>query len=363
MLQLRSLRSGERRISGHLRRVLKPVARQSPTDDPAAFRAALRGWFTRHGKDYPWRRTSDPYAVLVSEVMLQQTQIATVLGRGFYTRFLERFPDVATLAAAEDEILLKTWEGLGYYRRARMLRESAKAVLDRHDGVFPPDLDALLALPGIGRYTAGAVMSFAFDQPAPIVDGNVARVLSRLFDRADPIDVTPMQKWLWETADTLLDRKHPRAFNSALMELGQTHCRPGVPDCLSCPVAAFCKTKEPAALPVKGKKQAIEEIDEHTALVRRDGMILLSRQGRGGRREGMWRLPVREKADLSPLPLLHRRKYGITRYRVSLHVHDCPTGHPAAAETEGDEWIALDRWTELVIPPADRAALTAILED
>jgi A/G-specific adenine glycosylase len=355
--------SGGHEIFGQLRRVLKPVARQFPTDDPVAFRSALRNWFSRHGKDYPWRRTSDPYAVLVSEVMLQQTQIATVLGRGFYARFLERFPDVATLAAAEDDVLLKTWEGLGYYRRARMLRESAKAVVERYDGVFPAELDALLALPGIGRYTAGAVMSFAFDRPAPIVDGNVARVLSRLFDRADPIDATPMQKWLWETADVLLDREHPRAFNSALMELGQTHCRPGVPDCLSCPVAAFCATKEPASLPVKAKRHAIEEIDEHTVLVRRDGMILLSRQGRGGRREGMWRLPVREKAELSPLPLLHRRKYGITRYRVSLHVHDCPTGHPAAAETEGDEWIALDRWTELVIPPADRAALTAILED
>jgi A/G-specific adenine glycosylase len=340
--------------------VLKPVARQSPTDDPASFRAALRGWFAKHGKDYPWRRTSDPYAVLVSEVMLQQTQIATVLGRGFYTRFLERFPEVATLAAADDDVLLKTWEGLGYYRRARMLRESAKAVIERHGGEFPGELDALLALPGIGRYTAGAVLSFAFDRPAPIVDGNVARVLARLFDRADPVDAGPMQKWLWEAADVLLDRDHPKAFNSALMELGQTHCRPGVPDCLSCPVASFCAAKDPASLPVKAKRQAIEEIDEHAALVRRDDTILLSRQGRG-RREGMWRLPIREKTDLSPLPLLHRRKYGITRYRVTLHVHDCPPGHPAAVEAEGDEWIGLEAWEDLVIPPADRAALEAVL--
>lgn len=340
--------------------MLKPIARQSPSDDAPAFRLALRGWFEKHGKDYPWRRTSDPYAVLVSEVMLQQTQIATVLGRGFYTRFLERFPDVATLAAAEDDVLLKAWEGLGYYRRARMLREAAKAVLQRHGGAFPGELDVLLALPGIGRYTAGAVLSFAFDKPAPIVDGNVARVLARLFDRADPIDGTPMQKWLWETAGELLDRDHPRVFNSALMELGQTHCRPGVPDCLSCPVAGFCAAKEPAALPVKAKRQAIEEIDEHAALVRRDGLLLLSRQGRG-RREGMWRLPVREKALLSPLPLLHRRKYGITRYRVTLHVHDCPVDHPAAAGGEGEEWVEPGQIQALVIPPADRAALAAVL--
>lgn len=342
--------------------MLKPISPQPPTDTPEAFRAALRGWFERNGRDYPWRRTRDPYAVLVSEVMLQQTQIATVLGRGFYDRFLQKFPDVTTLAAAEDDELLKAWEGLGYYRRARMLRESARAVLSRHGGRFPDGYEAILDLPGVGRYTAGALLSFAFDKAAPIVDGNVARVLARLFDREDPIDGGPMQKWLWETAAALLDQEHPRAFNSALMELGQTHCRPGVPDCLSCPVSAFCTTREPSALPVKAKRQAIEEIDEHTACVLREGRVLLSRQGQG-RREGMWRLPVREKALVSALPLLHRRKYGITKYRVTLHVHACPETHAAASMAGGDEWIDLDLLDSLVIPPADRAALSAVLSD
>ena len=342
--------------------MLKPLSRQSPQENPAGFRAALGGWFAKDGKDYPWRRTRDPYAVLVSEVMLQQTQIATVLGRGFYTRFLEKFPDVGTLAAAEDDELLKAWEGLGYYRRARMLRESAKAVIASHGGGFPGDLNALLALPGVGRYTAGAVLSFAFDRPAPIVDGNVARVLARLFDRAEPIDTTPVQKWLWEMADELLDRDHPRVHNSALMELGQTHCRPGVPDCLACPVALFCAAREPENLPVKSKKQTVEAIDEHAAWLLSDGRILLSRQGQG-RREGMWRLPVREKAELAGLALLHRRKYGITRYRVTLHLHDCPPDHAAAVPRAGDEWIDLEKLAELVIPPADRAALSAVLGD
>lgn len=341
--------------------MLKPLARQTPLDAPESFRAALREWFGRHGKDYPWRRTSDPYAVLVSEVMLQQTQIATVLGRGFYTRFLERFPDVPALAAAEDEPLLKAWEGLGYYRRARMLRESARAVLARHGGRFPADPAALLDLPGIGRYTAGALLSFAFDYPAPLVDGNVARVLTRLFDRADPVDSSPMQKWLWETAGQLLDRDHPRAFNSALMELGQTRCRPGVPDCLSCPVAAFCRTAEPAALPVKAKRQTIEEIDEHVLFALDRGRLLMSLQGKG-RREGMWRLPVREKARIAALPLLHRRKYGITRYRVSLHLHHCPADHPAASPGPGEEWICTSQLATIVIPPADRAAISAVLD-
>ena len=342
--------------------MLKPIARQTPLDAPEEFRTALRDWFTKNGKDYPWRRTRDPYAVLVSEVMLQQTQIATVLGRGFYVRFLEKFPDVRALAAAEDDELLKAWEGLGYYRRARMLRESARAVQGIHGGSFPDSYQAILDLPGVGRYTAGAVLSFAFDKPAPIVDGNVARVLARLLDRADPIDSGPVQKWLWETAERLLDQEHPRAFNSALMELGQTHCRPGVPDCLSCPVASFCVAREPSVLPVKAKRQAIEEIDEHTAYVLREGKVLLSRQGRG-RREGMWRLPVREKALVSGLPLLHRRKYGITKYRVTLHVHACPESHAAAAKGGGEEWIDLDLLAGLVIPPADRAALSAVLTD
>ncbi len=340
--------------------MLKPVASRTPLDASQEFRAALRAWFGRNGRDYPWRRTRDPHAVLVSEVMLQQTQIATVLGRGFYTRFLERFPDTATLAAAEDDALLKAWEGLGYYRRARMLRESARAVLERHGGRFPEDPAQILALPGVGRYTAGALLSFAFDKPAPIVDGNIARVFARLFNRADPIDLPATQKWLWETAEALLDCDHPRIFNSALMELGQTCCRPGMPDCLSCPVALFCAAREPETLPRKAKRTAIEEIDEHVALIRSADRVLLHRQGKG-RREGMWRLPGRGKDELAGLPAIHRRKYGITRYRVTLHVHRPAEDHPASRPREGETWHGVEDLAALVLPPADRAALEAIL--
>ncbi|TAE75043.1 MAG: A/G-specific adenine glycosylase [Verrucomicrobia bacterium] len=342
--------------------VLKPSATRSPLDASAEFRAAIRTWFEKEGRDYPWRRTREPYAVLVSEVMLQQTQIATVLGRGFYTRFLERFPEVTSLAAADDDSLLKAWEGLGYYRRARMLRETARAVIARHDGRFPTEPDALLALPGIGPYTAGALLSFAFEIPAPLVDGNVARVLSRLLDHSAPIDAGPTLKWLWDIAGQLLDPDHPRAYNSALMELGQTHCRPGVPDCLACPVAHFCQTRDPARLPVKAKRATIEAIDEHVIHSLHEGQILLSRQGKG-RREGMWRLPVRDPALLADLPLLHRRKYGITRYRVTLHVHSCPPDHPAAQAGPDDAWVDLDEIATRVMPPADRAALAALDPD
>jgi len=210
-----------------------------------AFRNALVNWFGRQGKDYPWRRTRDGYAVLVSEVMLQQTQIATVLGKAYYTRFLATFPDVAALAAADDERLLKAWEGLGYYRRARMLRDTAQAVIARHAGTFPRELADLLDLPGIGPYTARALRAFAFDLPGAVVDGNVVRVLARLMDFSEAVDSAAGQRQMAAWAETLEDKRQPRVYNSALMELGQTLCRPGVPDCGTCPVARFCKAQAP----------------------------------------------------------------------------------------------------------------------
>lgn len=279
-------------------------------------------WFDAGGRDYPWRRTTDPYAILVSEVMLQQTQIATVLGRGFYSRFLEKFPDARTLAEADDESLLKTWEGLGYYRRARMLRETARAVTDVHQGKFPSDPEALMALPGVGRYTAGAMRAFAFDLPAVVVDGNVARVLARLMDSADPVDEPAGLTMIWQWAEELSDHSRPRAYHAALMELGQRICRPGVPDCLSCPVSGFCRTREPEALPVKKRKIAITGVEEHAVwLVDDNGRLLLHREA-AKRREGLWKLPTRGSEALAGLPVLMEHRYSITRFRVNLKVHD-----------------------------------------
>ena len=334
---------------------LKPRAKDHALHDVPGFQSALAAWFAKEGKDYPWRRTTDPYEILVSEVMLQQTQIATVLGRGFYMRFLEAFPDTRTLAAAEDEPLLKAWEGLGYYRRARMLREAARTIENDHGGCFPDTLEGILALPGVGRYTAGAVMSFAFDRPAPIVDGNVARVLSRLMDFSEKIDGSGAQKTLWGWAGELLDESSPRIHNSALMELGQSYCRPGVPDCLGCPVSAFCRCSEPELLPIKGKRVKMTEVDESVVFVLREGKVLL-RKLKEGRRVGMWRLPEREIEK--DWPLLHERKYGITRYRVTLKVHEGPDDMEAGL---GEAWHTMDELSERVMPPADRAALAACL--
>ena len=343
--------------------MLKPKLKQAALKCREGFHEALALWFSTNGKDYPWRRTQEPYAILISEVMLQQTQIATVQGRGFYTRFLETFPDVESLAAADDERLLKAWEGLGYYRRVRMLRETARAVIAGHLGRFPLELADLMKLPGIGRYTAGAMRAFAFNLPAAVVDGNVARVLSRLMDFSAPVDDTAGLKQLWSWAEMLADAKRPRIYNSALMELGQTICRPGVPDCLGCPVAGFCKTREPERLPIKRLKTIITAVDEH-ALWLRDaaGRLLLHREA-GNRRTGLWKLPTREAAEISKLPILAEQRYSITRYRVTLRVHDGAglgkNFHPQADEV----WQAADVIGGLPMPSPFRKVLERLLRE
>ncbi|MDA0768558.1 MAG: A/G-specific adenine glycosylase, partial [Verrucomicrobia bacterium] len=220
---------------------LKPAASKHPLRNTRGLRSALLRWFEARREDHPWRRTTDPYAILVSEVMLQQTTVAAVRQNRRFERFLATFPDLPTLAAASEPQLLKAWEGLGYYNRVRNLQKAARAVLEQHQGRFPPDPAALAALPGLGRYTAGAVASFAFGLPVPIVDANIARVLARLFDDPTPIDSSKGQALLWERAAALLDPQHPREFNSALMELGQTHCALRSPDCPSCPLRPFCQ--------------------------------------------------------------------------------------------------------------------------
>jgi len=288
----------------------------------AGFRLALARWFAKSGKDYPWRRTVDPYSILVSEVMLQQTQIATVLGKGYYTRFLAAFPDLRSLAGADDAAMLKAWEGLGYYRRVRMLRETARAVLTDHREVFPHDLEDLRKLPGVGPYTAGALRAFAFDLPAVLVDGNVMRVIARLMDFADPVDDAAGTRRILAWAESLADPKRPRIYHAALMELGQTHCRPSAMDCAQCPVARFCSTTTAENLPVKSRKTPVTRVEEHAVWVRdAKGRLLLHHEG-GQRRTGLWKLPTRDLTEIPRLPVLGETRYSITRYRVRLWVHD-----------------------------------------
>jgi A/G-specific adenine glycosylase len=295
--------------------------------------------------------------------MLQQTQIATVLERGFYSRWMEQFPDVNSLAVAREEDVLKAWEGLGYYRRARNLQRLAQVVVEEHKGRLPQTVEGLKSLPGIGPYTAGAVASFAFDLPAPIVDGNIARVLMRLLNDTTPIDSPAGIKLLWERAEVLVQAAtHPSNHNAALMELGQTHCRPGVPDCKGCPVKSFCAAADPASLPVKQKKIELTEVTERVSFRESDKGIWLE-QETGSRRTGLWRFPKLEESKPLP-PVLYKGTYGITRYRVTLWVHECPcNGSDKADKSDTGRWVALDDLSALAMPSPYRRALNAVLKN
>ncbi|CAN5464312.1 A/G-specific adenine glycosylase [soil metagenome] len=338
----------------------KKPAKSDPLAAPAPFRAALAAWFGDEGRDYPWRRTRDPYAILVSEVMLQQTQVATVLGRNYYTDWLERFPDVAALAAASEAEILRAWEGLGYYSRARNLQNAARAVVAGHGGVFPTAPDAIRALPGVGRYTAGAVASFAFDLPLPIVDANVARVLARLFDFRREVDSAAGQRQLWEWAGALVpEGAGSRVHNSALMELGQRICTPRAPACAACPVARFCRAPAPESLPLKRPRRKTVERDEFAIYALRGGEILLHQEGRR-RRQGLWKLPERPYDEVAGHPCVLRMKYSITHFRVSLFVHQAAGAD--AREGEGEAWHPVEALPDLAMPSPYRRALAKLAD-
>ena len=335
--------------------LLKPVAKHSPLEKLAGFRRALLSWFGEVGKSYPWRETRDAYAVLVSEVMLQQTQIATVLEGGYFQRWMARFPDVLTLAQAPEEVVLRAWEGLGYYRRARALHRLAQVVCAEHDGRLPDTVEGILALPGIGRYTAGAVLSFAYDQPRAVVDGNVVRVLARLFDYAGETDSKAGEQQLWAWAEALLPRKSSRAFNSGLMELGQICCRQRRPDCLSCPVSAYCQTRSPEALPNKKPRRATVYLEEEAIFQVASGRLALV-QERGKRRRGLWKLPECPQDQSGDLPLVYEANYSITHHRVTMRVYasrDIPV--------PDGRWFALADLTDLPMPSPYRKAVDRLL--
>lgn len=338
--------------------VFKATAKESPLGDGERFREALVGWFEREGVWHPWRETREPWAVLISEVMLQQTTVAAVRAGRRFERFWEEFGDLEVMAGASEEALLKAWEGLGYYNRVRNLQKTARVVLEEYGGRFPETVGELEGLPGVGQYTAGAIASFAFGKAAPIVDGNVARVLARMMDYWEPVDGTVGRRQLWEWAGELLDRERPREFNSGLMELGQTYCRPRKPDCLSCPVAGWCLTREPEELPVKKAKVKTVEVVEHALLARSGGRVLLAKEG-GSRRRGFWRLPLRSEEEVADLEVVKTSKYAITKHRVTLCLYDCGAAVPGGV-SEGEEWFGAEEIEALPMASPMRKALEAV---
>ncbi len=310
------------------------------------FPVQLLAWYRDHAADLPWRRTPEPYSVLVSEFMLQQTRVAAVVG--YYRRWMERFPGFRALAEAEEEEVLRLWEGLGYYSRARNLHRIARILVAEHGGRLPSGTAELERLPGVGRYTAGAVASLAFGRRAPLVDGNVRRLFHRLFALPEETGADR----LWAMAEALLPpARDCAAYNSALMEIGRTVCRPRKADCLLCPVAALCRSRGERAS--ARPKPAPTRCDEVAARIVRDGRLWLvpSSKGRYG---GMWRLPTFDPARMRNLGEAACLAYSITRYRVRLTLlrADWRGGEQGAGR-----WASPEELERLPLPSPHRRAL------
>jgi A/G-specific adenine glycosylase len=347
----------------------------------------LLSWYDQVRRDLPFRRTRDPYALWVSEVMLQQTQVSTVLP--YFARWIARFPDVASLARASEDDVLHAWQGLGYYSRARSLRRAALAVVERFDGELPRSVDALLSLPGVGPYSAGAIASIAFGQRVPVVDGNVVRVLCRLFAlRGDP-GRAPLKHELWQKARELVPEERPGDFNQALMELGATVCSPRKPDCARCPLAAACQARSAGlvdTLPELPERPRATEVHMAAALVLRQGRVAIVKlKADAPRWGGMWQFPAvevrakerpeaaavraaRELAGLGALAgqSLVRVKHSVTRFRITLDAFRCQSTAIEPRKPDGIEELRWRRPSELAavaMPAAHRRIALSLLAE
>lgn len=298
----------------------------------------LLTWFDRHRRDLPWRQTRDPYAIWVSEVMLQQTQVATVLR--YFEPFVRSFPNVAALAAAHEQDVLRHWQGLGYYRRARNLHRAARVMASSHDGKLPSDPKALRELPGIGRYMVGAILSQAFEHRLPILEANSRRLLCRFFALPGDPNRGPTERKLWQLSEALLPKKRIGDFNQALMELGALVCTPAAPSCSRCPLASMCAAKRRGLqheLPERCPGKEAVEIDEVAVAVFRRGKALLVQRPAEGRWAGLWEFPrtlvsAGQTHEAAASNWLHERvgirvemgkelatvKHGVTHHRITL---------------------------------------------
>jgi A/G-specific adenine glycosylase len=320
-----------------------------------AFRRSLLRWFRHHGRDLPWRCTRDPYAILVSELMLQQTQVSTVIP--YYNEWLRRFPDFVSLARASENDVLHAWQGLGYYGRARNLRATAKTVMDRYRGRLPRSVEQMQQLPGIGKYTAHAVASFAFYQSVPIVESNTARVLTRLFDFRESIDSDRGRQTLWQYAAMLVPKSNASIYNSALIDLGALVCVARQPKCGICPVKTFCRAKNPQTLPVRKSRSGIKRLIEQHAFVVRKGKILLEQSSTRWR--GMWILPPLQRESANQRPV-YKSIFPFTDHRVTLSVY---ARHREKIRKPLQSWVRIDSLDSIPMPSPHRKALRHLLSE
>ena len=337
----------------------------------------LLAWYDQHARTLPWRGIHDPYRTWVSETMLQQTRVETVLG--YYARFLERFPTVADLAAAPEDDVLKMWEGLGYYSRARNLHKGAKQVMTEYGGVIPADVEQLRKISGIGPYTAGAIASIAFDQPVPAVDGNVIRVVSRLRGIRENVGIPSVRRALEGEAASLVPQLRPGDFNQALMDLGSAICTPGTPGCEKCPLrdeCDACSAGDTEDLPVLPRKNPPKVIDYAVCLIFSGDRVLM-RQRTEAMLKGLWVFPMAEgKLTLRQVPAAVKKltklaakdvqsageaKHVFTHQIWQMQLYTMTVPEDAQAPN-GYQFIPVGEMHTLAIPTAVKAAVKAVHE-
>jgi A/G-specific adenine glycosylase len=358
------------------------VALPSISSKRPVFSRRLLRWFSRHRRDLPWRRTRDPYRIWVAEVMLQQTRAATA--GPYFERFVARFPDLRSLAEADLDEVLKIWEGLGYYRRARHLKRAAEQLVAAGATQLPDDYQRLLALPGVGRYTAGAVMSLAFNRPYPIQDGNVRRVLCRVWAVGRDPRRADVQAWLWHAAEQLIPRCRAGRFNEALMELGATVCTDRAARCTVCPLSELCdghRRGDVYAYPHRSRAAPLPHFDVVAGIVRRGSRLLVAQRPATSMLGGLWEFPGgKVEAGESLERALHRElgeelgitvrverpfvrvEHAYTHFRITLHSFFCRhrRGRTRALGCAAYRWLTLGELGELAFPKADRVIIAAL---
>ena len=352
---------------------LSPTARQRD-----AVRTDLLDWYDEHKRSMPWRTTDDPYRIWVSEIMLQQTRVDTV--RDYYPHFLEAFPTVEALAAADRDTVLKYWEGLGFYARARHLHEAAQTVVDAHDGTVPDTMDAIKELKGIGPYTAAAVLSIAYEKPHAVLDGNVTRVLSRVFAVEEDATTTAAQNALRALANDLLAPDRPGDFNQAMMELGALVCTPSTPLCDRCPLQDVCQAHAAGTeedYPITPESTPVPHHDIAVGLVFDDhrNRLLIQRRPDDGLLGGLWEFPGGKQEDGESMETACRREvreelgievaveeafytlsHAYSHFKITLHAFRCriEDGTPEAREDQPFQWVGLDELDDYAFPRANR---------
>lgn len=351
-------------------------------DKKRTVQSRLLKWFDAHKREMPWRETRDPYKIWISEVMLQQTQVKTV--ESYYTRFIQNFPDVRSLARSDPGQVMKAWEGLGYYSRARSLHRAAGEIVRRFNGIVPDTLEDLLSLPGIGRYTAGAILSIAFGRPAPVLDGNIIRMLSRVFHVTDNVDQTSARKQLWQLAEVLLPRRRIRDFNEAMMEFGALVCTPKNPQCENCPLRTCCEAARIGIqkdLPVRTPRKPVPHFDVTAGIIWKEDRFLITLRPPKGLLGGLWEFPggklepeetleaclkreISEELELDiqvgrPLVSVN---HAYTHFKITLHVFHCRYGSGEVVPHDCDDfrWIRPEELGDFAFPGADRKVIEAL---